>query len=266
MALHETEGKKNKNAKESESLRTVQRALDILGCFSVEQAELSLTEIANMISLAKSTTTRLLLTLEQNGYVVKNSETLRYRLGSKLFYLGHVVGQSMQFREIARPFMKRVRDEAKETVNLYVLEDMNRVCVEQVEGPLAIRHMVQIGQKLPLAVGAGGKVLLAFQDKSFQTQVLNDLDSEERRNKLANELELIRKVGYAISRDERELGSSAVAAPIFDMKGKVHSCISISGPSLRFTDEKVDRIKQITKMEALQISRSIGFIEEKANI
>ncbi len=250
-------------SKDAESLRTVQRALDILDCFTIQETELSLTDISNKINLAKSTITRLLTTLEQNGYVIKNSDTLRYRLGTKLFFLGHIVGESMEIRNIARPYMTKLRDLTKETVNLYVLEDKSRICVEQCEGLHTIRHMVNPGEKLPLHVGAGAKVLLAYQNHGFQEEVLADLVPAERRNQLREELLEIRNVGVAYSQGEREVGSSAVAAPIFDIKGRVTACLSISGPSSRFTEEVVNQLKATLKAEALQISKDIGFAVDR---
>ncbi|WP_134699200.1 IclR family transcriptional regulator [Ammoniphilus sp. YIM 78166] len=249
-------------SKDAESLRTVQRALDILDCFTTQEPELSLTDISNKIQLAKSTTTRLLATLEQNEYLIKNSDTLRYRLGTKLFFLGHIVGESMEIRNIARPYMTKLRDLTKETVNLYVLEDRSRICVEQCEGLHTIRHMVNLGEKLPLHVGAGAKVLLAYQSHGIQEEVLAEVPAG-RRNQLREELQEIRNVGVAYSQGEREVGSSAVAAPIFDIKGRVTACLSISGPTSRFPEETVSFLKVIVKAEALQISKDIGFAVDR---
>ncbi|OQP04256.1 IclR family transcriptional regulator [Geobacillus sp. 46C-IIa] len=240
-------------------LRTVQRAIDILYCFTLEEQELSLTEIANKISLAKSTTTRLLATLEQNRLVIKNPETLKYRLGQGLYYLGHIAGKSIEVREIAKPVMERLRDETRETVNLYVLEQGARVCIEQYEGLQSLRHMVKIGERLPLWAGAGGKVLLAYQSPSFQERILAQVPTEERRTRLTAELEMIRQRGSASSIDEREVGSAAVAAPIFNIHGEVNACLSISGPTHRFTPETIRWFESLVKEGAQTISEKLGY-------
>lgn len=267
MPENEIEGKSGeKRKKESDSLRTVQRALDILNCFTLDDAELSLTEIANKISLAKSTTTRLLSTLEQNGFIIKNSNTLKYKLGQRLYYLGHIAAKSIEIREVARPVMKNLRNLTNETVNLYILENNVRVCYDQYEGLQSIRHLIRVGEKLPLWAGASGKVLLAYQDKEFQKRIFQEVLSEkriteERVRDLMGELEMIRKEGCGSSRDERETGASAVAAPIFEMNGEVKSCLSVSGPSIRFTDEVVVEFKDLTKDHAMEISKLIGYIK-----
>lgn len=214
---------------------------------------------AKKISLAKSTTTRLLATLEQNRLVVKDPETLKYRLGQGLYYLGYIAGKSIKVREIARPVMERLRDETRETVNLYVLEQDARVCVEQCEGLQALRHMVRIGERLPLWAGAGGKVLLAYQSPEVQERIFAQVPTKERLDRLAAELEVIRERGVASSIDEREVGSAAVAAPIFDIRGEVGACLSVSGPAHRFTREVMEQFERLVKEGAQAISEKLGY-------
>lgn len=242
-------------------LRTVQRAIDILYCFTLEEQELSLTEIANKISLAKSTTTRLLSTLEQNHLVAKDPLTLKYRLGEGIYYLGYVAGKSMKIREIARPIMEEIRDKTRETVNLYVLEENSRVCVEQCEGLHSIRHIVKIGEKLPLWTGAEGKVILAYQSLSFQQKIFAQVPSKERLTCLKEEIEKIKLQRCALSIDEREVGSAAVAAPIFNIHGEARACLSVSGPANRFTPEVVEKYKLLVQEGAKVISEKLGYRE-----
>jgi len=253
--------KKNDSKRSESGLRTVQRAIDILYCFTLEEQELTLTEIANKISLAKSTTTRLLSTLEQNNLVLKDPDTLKYRLGQGLYYLGHIAGKSIKVREISKPIMEQIRDQTRETVNLYILDKDSRVCVEQCEGLQSVRHMVKIGEKLPLWAGAGGKVLLAYQSVVFQSQIFEQIPSQERLEYLKKELEEIKIQQCASSIDEREIGSAAVAAPIFDINHEVKACLSISGPTNRFTPEIIDKYKRLVIEGSNLISQKLGYLE-----
>ncbi|WP_077613896.1 IclR family transcriptional regulator [Caenibacillus caldisaponilyticus] len=249
------------NKKMDSGIRTVQRAINILYCFTMDEQELSLTEIAKKIDLAKSTTTRLLSTLEQNNLVVKDPVTLKYRLGQGIYYLGHIAGKTIKIREIARPVMEELRDMTRETVNLYMLENESRVCVEQCEGLQSIRHMVRIGEKLPLTAGAGGKVLLAYQSPAFQEKIFKRMPSEEKVSSLRDELEKIKSERCASSIDEREVGSAAVAAPIFNIGGDVTACLSVSGPTNRFTHEVVEKFKRLVKDGAMAVSERLGYRE-----
>lgn len=251
------------NDKTDSGLRTVQRALDILYCFTLDEQELSLTEIANKIRLAKSTTTRLLSTLEQNDFIQKDPNTLKYRLDQGLYYLGHIAGKSVEIREIARPVMEQLRNETRETVNLYLLDKESRVCFEQCEGLQSIRHLVKIGERLPLWAGAGGKVILAYQPISFQNQIFKQVSLKERLKPLQQELIEIKLQQCASSIDEREVGSAAVAAPIFNINHEVKACLSISGPTSRFTPEIIDKFKELAQRDAMAISQKLGYREKR---
>ncbi|KIL35596.1 IclR family transcriptional regulator [Cohnella kolymensis] len=244
--------------KENESLRTVQRAIDILNCFTFDQSELSLTEIANKIDLAKSTTTRLLATLEHNGFVLKNPNSFKYKLGHRLYYLGSISGRSIKVREVAKPIMDDLRDFTKETVNLHILEQNYRVCIEQSEGVMSIRHLVRIGESLPLSAGAGGKAILAYQNEAFQESIFQTIQSSTKWNKLISELNTIRSEHFTSSMDEREVGLAAIASPIFDVNGEVKASLSVSGPSVRFSEERIALLKEHVIESAKKISTMMG--------
>lgn len=250
----------DKKSKEESGLRTVQRALDILSCFSEERQELTLTDISKEMNLAMSTTTRLLKALEMNHFVEKNQETMKYRLGQRLYLLGYIAGKSIQLRELAKPLMYALRDETKETVNLYVLDSTSRVCIEQAEGLQSIRHLVKIGEKLPLYAGAGGKVLLAFQSEEFQQKVFAAEADHVMGDDWKKERKHILDTYTSCSIDEREVGSAAVAAPIFNIHGEVKACLSISGPTHRFTEEVIPQLQQKVKKQAQRLSEQLGYV------
>ncbi|MFB4163186.1 IclR family transcriptional regulator [Alteribacillus sp. JSM 102045] len=245
-------------------IRTLQRAIDILNCFHADEPELTLTEIANKIELAKSTTTRLLATLELNHFVEKDPVTSKYRLGRKLYFIGHVAGQSIELRSVAEATMKRLRNQTKETVNLYVLDGAHRTCIQQYESTQSVKHMVSIGQKLPLTIGAGGKVLLAHQSKEFIEQVMEEQPVKKNKTDLKEELNIITEDKYAISVDEREAGSSAASSPIYDINGKVVAALSVSGPSSRFKPQELPELKTSLVAAAMEISNYLGYPFNKA--
>ncbi|MBP3040315.1 IclR family transcriptional regulator, partial [Bacillaceae bacterium Marseille-Q3522] len=230
-------------------LRTVQRSINIINCFSFDESELSLTEIANKIDLAKSTTSRILDTLVQNGLIQKNISNLKYKLGYKIYHLGRIAEKSFSIDivEIARPFMEQLRNNFEESVGLYLLENNKRTCIERCGSNQSLRHVINIGETLPLEIGSGGKVLLAFQSKQFIDSRLNSIKSEQLRNKLIDELPIIQKEYVAVSFNERGAGVNSIAVPIVGINNTVNYCISISGPSTRFTAEKINSIKKEVK-------------------
>lgn len=238
-------------------IRSVQRAIDILNCF--QEKELTLTEISNETGLAKSTTTRLLATLEENKFVEKDLTSGKYRLGKQLYFLGYRAGQSIELKEVAKKTMLRLRDQLKETVNLYIKDGEHRVCIQQYESLQSVKHMVQIGQRLPLTVGASGKVLLAYESRKFIEEMMEKQVMVKSKLALLSELNEITIENYAISIEEREKGTSAAASPIFDINGEVIAALSVSGPAQRFNPKKIENLKTILVASALEISNNLGY-------
>src|SRR5690625_4519699 len=106
----------------NQTIRSVQRSIDILQCLKENNEELTMTEISEITSLSKSTVSRLLYTLEINSFVEKDPNSGKYRLGRELYFLGNIAGRSIQLKEEAKDIMERLRDQLRETINLYVLD------------------------------------------------------------------------------------------------------------------------------------------------
>lgn len=254
-----------KNAKEKtgkEEIRTLKRALDILLTFDLNEKKLTLTEIAAKISLAKSTTLRYITALERDGFLVKNEDNT-YTLGYKVYYLGMVAKDSIELRKVALPIMQDLQAQSSETVNLYLHENDKIVCFEQIESTHALKRTVRIGDKFPIWSGASGKSILAFLEEEEVDRYLNDIRpytdfTITDINEIKRELENIRRHKYAVSRDERELGVACVTAPIFDAYRTVIGSISMSGPSLRFTEEFVDSFRPSVYDAGKSISAKLG--------
>ena len=136
--------------------------------------------------------------------------------------------------------MRELGARHQETVNLYVLRDICRVCVAQQESPRPLRHVVQVGDELPLWAGASSKVLLSDAPETLLARVARrspegDSHLETLREWAAD----ARRDGYAVSHGEREEGLSAVAVPVTGRSGAVVAALALSGPTLRFTAERV---------------------------
>lgn len=235
------------------NVRAVDRAVDILNCFNENQLELTLTEISREIGLARSTTLRILSTLEKNTFLTRDEETNKYSLGSKIAHLGLLCFSNMDFRKIARPYMVRLRALYNESVSLYIIEGNYRVCVERVESTQALRRVINIGDRLVLTRGASGRLLLAYMEKEKKREILerDPYTSEE-------ELDMLRQLGYAVSKGEREEGVTSIAAPVFNAQNKIITALTISGPSIRFSDEELpERINKL-KEYAEKISYDLG--------
>lgn len=240
------------------TVRAVERALDILLCFS-EESELGLTEIASRVSLNKSTVHRLLASLEGKGFLLRDPITEKYRLGYRLFELSANLVREDDPALLFLPEMEKLRDSLGETISLYVRDGRERMRIQAVESKHTIRRVAPIGVRLPLAVGASSKVLVAFEDYQMKEWIMRDPAWPEYvdKNHYRNQLEQIKSTGYATSVEEREQGTSAVAAPVINRQGKVIAALSVSGPASRLTLEKMDEMAPYIIESAKRLGRMV---------
>ncbi|WP_018132693.1 IclR family transcriptional regulator [Effusibacillus pohliae] len=245
---------------EKGTVRAVERALDILLCFSGTEMELGLSEIAKKVGLHKSTVHRLLASLESKGFIRRNPQTDKYRLGWSVLELVSNVYQSDDLASIVVPQMTQLRDEVGETISLYIRVGKERIRTQAVESNQPVRRVANIGQRLPLYVGASGKVLLAWSDPDVVEAVMNDPAWPEELSKRGF-LEILAKTrdnGFAISIEEREPGAAAVAVPIFGRDKQIVAALSISGPVDRFTQDAVQRFIPAARQTAQIISKMLA--------
>jgi IclR family KDG regulon transcriptional repressor len=245
----------------SPSVRTVDRLVAILDCFSPERPTWSLTELSAYLELPKSTLHRFLTSLEFYGILRRDSGDKRWRLGYRLFIWGSLAAESTALRHVARPVMRDLVAATGETAILTVYHDQEIICIEKVETSQPVRMTLDVGaRRLPHA-GASSKVLMAYlpeeetqaiiRDKGLPKLCTNTITDPDA---LAAELSRIRECGYAESCEETDLGAWGVATPIRDRNGGVVSAIGVAGPSSRFTDELVQRYVMLCRQAAHQIS------------
>jgi len=248
-------------------IASVKRAIDLLHCFTKENSELSVSELSVLLSVHKSTVSRLLFTLASERLVSVNPENGKYRLGMGLIELSGYVVLHSYLREIARPYLRQLSKKTKETVNLAVLEQDAAINIEQVV-PYDRRlfSFGWVGRRTPLHASSTGKVLIAFLPEDQLNRVLQiPMQKHTHKTitdpeKLLRELKNIQKLGYACGLEELEIGLNAVAAPIFNHNQDVIASVSVTGPTSRLTKEKIIiEISNLVRNFALNISHAIGY-------
>ncbi len=233
----------------------MERALDVLLCFAGEPGGLGVTQIAEKLQLYKSTVHRVLATLESRGFVQQDQITGRYHLGLKALELASVYLTAGDLPAVAYPEMLLLRDRAQETVSLYVRDGVERVRVQRAEGPLTVRRVVGLGERLPLYLGASGKVLIGWLPLAERASLLDQI-LPSGFDRAALEVAITESVqnGWAMSLEEREQGAASVAAPVIDRAGHCVAALAISGPVSRFNFEASTKMGRI----ALDSARVIG--------
>lgn len=235
--------------------RSIERSLDILECFVNVKQKLMLTEIASLVNLSPSTTHRLIATLEKRKYLERDSKTKQYQLGLTIAKLANVISNKigLDFKIIVRKYMVAIQDKYNESLSLYVTDGNKRLCIDRLESTHALRRVVNIGSVFPLGLGASGRILIAYLDQNHIDDMYLDIDINSPR------YQAIRKDGYCISVGERELGVSAVAAPIFNFTGNVIAALSIAGPSIRLEKVQLIEIAQEVKKSCYELSKELGY-------
>nr|WP_312579497.1 IclR family transcriptional regulator [Sedimentibacter sp.] len=252
---------------ETKNVKSIDKAFDILLCFSWDEKELTLTEIARKMGWAKSTTSRLLNTLLDRGFLSKDEDTNKYVLGSVIYYLGQVAKETIDLRKVSMPILRNINQKTKETVHIYVYEGFDRICFEQVESPQLVKQSVKVGSREPIWVGATGKAILAYQSEQELDEVIKEVkkSSELSAVDLINSIKQVRENGYAIRDGKKDDNVGCVAAPIFDIRGTVKGCLAISTPAFRFPKNSKDYIDLVVK-GASEISENLGYIKNKIGI
>ncbi|MDB4895529.1 MAG: transcriptional regulator, IclR family [Firmicutes bacterium] len=263
-------GRKRSDESSVKRTRSVQRALQVLNVFEPGEPELELRRIAQRTGLSGATTYRLLLTLQEEGFLYQNPVTERYRLGMRLLYLGQLARDQNDIRAVALPHMRELRDETGESAHLNIISGLHRVCIEWLDSPHDLRNTTVLGRPYLLRTGASGKVLLAHESTDFVQQITREMGPESASGNsisdpdaLLAELARIRANGYSITHGERIVGSTSISAPIRDSAGSVVASITISGPSIRFTAEKLPGMINAVKFAAYTISRHLGSREDQ---
>jgi DNA-binding IclR family transcriptional regulator len=252
---------------ENEKVQIIDRLIQIMDCFTIDQNDLGVREVARLTGLSPSACGRLMMALKNQGLLLQNHESRTYSVGPKSLRWAEVYTTNLDIRNVALPVIHELLLETKETISLYILDGDERLCVERMESAQNVRIVARIGRRLPLYAGSAGKLLLAFLPEKRQEEILTRTNFQPFTNKtitdikiLQEELKTIRKQGYAFSDGEWVEDAAGIAAPIFDMKSDILAALTISGPSFRFTSEKIKLHKNSILKAADRISRDLGYI------
>lgn len=254
----------------SSNVQAIVKGCKLLDLLSRGNNSYSIREIAIALQLPKPTVHRLLSTFFNLGFVLQDPDSKKYSLGFRLVELGQAVLDRIDFRKEAEPFLGHLADTVQETVHLAQLDDDKIVYLDKVEKisiPTGLRMASRIGARNYAHSSALGKVLLAFAPQSsraetFKQKGLPELTENTITNlsRLQAHLKQVRAQGYALDDEENEKGIRCVAAPIMDHTGEVIAAISISGPTVRMTMERINNeLTQQVVATAVSISQRLGY-------
>lgn len=246
-------------------VKSVSRALDIITMLSLKKGGLGVTEIANQIDINKSSVYRILSTLVQYGYVEQEADTVRYKLGYKFLEISSKLLESIDLRAEARPFLQELENETNEVVHLVVYDQGEVVYIEKLEGNELLRMHSKVGKRAPMHCTSVGKAILSKLPENVVESILerkgmpiHTVHTMTDKEMFMKELKLVRERGYALDLEENELGITCIAVPIMDHTGVV-AAVSISGPTIRMTEERLEQLHKRMITIGQQISQRLGY-------
>lgn len=250
------------------NVQSIERALTILNKLSEYPNGLQVTRLSEQVGLTKSTVHRLLTTLSNMNYVVKDEETDKYKLGLQILFLSRNLLNNNDVITVAKPYLEKLSLEVNETVHLCIENLGEIVYIDKIDSNQAVRMFSRIGSRAPMYCTAVGKVLLSGMDQEKVDSILSKTEFIAKtpttitsKEQLLEEVEKIKIEGYALDNSENEEVLRCIAAPIYDHKGKIIASFSISGPNNRVTMDLINKTL-IEKMKhySMAISRNLGYM------
>ena len=238
----------------------VERAFSVLDALA-DGAELGTNEIARRTGINASTVSRLLATLASARFVEHVPESGRYRLSLRLIELGNAVLGRLDLRELARPHLQALVRETGETATLSAPGEHDAITIDFAHGSSVVQSVAQLGRPSIGHATATGKVMLAFGDIELPAEPFTAFTAFTitTASRLGQELDRVRASGYALAREEREMGLAAIAAPVWDSRGNLEGIIGVQGPASRFDPRATSTASASLVEHATAVSGELGW-------
>ncbi len=247
-------------------VQSVNRALDLLREFPKHGPEIGLSDLARYLNLNKTTTYRILKTLEGQGFIARSPDGRCYRLGIRVFELGTYFQGQLDVRRLSLPHLIDVTNRTGEATFLCVREGNKALCIEKVEAKHGNEYFaLRIGGRQPLHCGGASRSLLLALDgqeiedyaartglKPLTPHSITTLDQ------LKEDINRTRAQGYAFSNEDVTLGIAAIGAPIRDYSGEIVAAVSVSGMAQSFRERLAELSFEIIRT-ASRISTQMGY-------
>ena len=244
----------------------VERALGILEAVAKGADGLTNSEISRELGIPKSTASYILHCLQRCGYLRRETEGGKYRMGLKVLDLSHGVLKGLDLRELARPVLNALVQRVHLTAHLAILENGEAVYIERTEAPGFIKMNTWVGRRMYVHSTSIGKVLVAWRPKEDVEKILGEHGMKKRTpktitvaGKYIQELERVRTEGYGLDDEENSVGVRCIAVPVFNAMGQVEAAVSVSGTVAMVNAETLPKITDAVKDAARKISAQLGY-------
>jgi DNA-binding IclR family transcriptional regulator len=243
----------------------LERALTILEHMAGLSQAVSMAELAKTLGYPNNSVFRIVSTLEDKGYLRRDSASKEYTLSPKMLSLGYQAFDESTLIERSFDVMRTLRDLSGETVLMGTLLESEGVVLEQMLSSQPIKFTVSPGTRFNLHTAAPAKAMLAYMSEAERDLHLETIRFEKctshtitsKRAYLA-ELKKVRELGYGVDNEEEVEGILCIGAPVIDFKGIPRAAIWVTGPKYRMEKRSLDEFGQMVKAQAARISRRLG--------
>ncbi len=249
-----------------EGVKSAQRALMVLELLTHSETPLSFAEIGAELEYPRSSLFGLLKTLQDRHWVALDEQTRRYSLGIRTMEAGNAYLRSIDLVQLAQPHMVQVRDGIEETVQLSVLDGRFNIYLGKVEGKQSLRLASEIGRRLEAHTTALGKMMLAGLSDDELNRLFSGIELEgytphtiTNFDQLKLDLVRSRQRGYATDDEEHTRGVRCVALPIRNHRGQTVAGLSVSFPTVRYTDDQANIARDLLSEAVTAISEDLGY-------
>lgn len=248
-------------------VQSVDRALLLIETLAEDDDGYRLTDLAIRTGLSPSTIHRLLTTLENRRFVQFDREQSTWHIGAKSFAVGATFARRRNFVTQAMPFLRRLRDETRETANLAAVDEGAMVILTRVESREIMRSVTKVGGRVPMVASGLGKALLsAYSEEDvfavIRREGMPKLTSKSivRAGELCKSLHDVRERGYSVDDEEAQIGLRCVSAVVYDDRSEPLAAISVSGKASRVPDDRLPVLGQFVRQVADELTTALGGI------
>jgi len=253
--------------KDKDRVKSLEKGLTLLIVLSQQDQDLLLDDLTRLAGLSRTSCFRLLQSMKALNFVEQDPHSKRYRLGARNISIGAAALNNLSLRQISLPFMKKLRQETDETINLSILHDTEIVFIERLEARHIINTRLRIGSRLPAYCTCMGKAILAYLPQYKLNRILEEFQFERKTENtivsaeaLKRELEDVRVHERALNNEELEKGLCAIASPILNYTGEAVAALNVSFPLVRHSmGEAIRDFAPLVKEACREISSHFGF-------
>lgn len=255
----------NQAAVRQYNVPALEKAVAILDLLAASDEDLSATEIHTALGIPKATAFMVLTVLDRHG-IVKKAENGRYTIGVKLYELGLSYLSKLDVAKVARPHLQRLMERTSLTTHLGIMYERRMMFIDKVEPKSFIRFSTFPGMRSDIHMSSLGKAMAAYLREDEVDAIVAEhglgvytVSTITDRDEFAQELERVRRVGYAVENEEGELGVRCVGAPIFDSTGGVAAAVSVTGLVAQLPTDAFPSIGASVRETATLIGRDLGY-------